>query len=150
MSRRPLPTALTILRLAVLASLLTACAGGMKNKETLGSLEPSVMQFYEQLRWFNGEISKDYVPPAFRSAYLDSLDVAERHLSFNSITVVRITPDKTAKKAVVRLRVSWTAKDDNILKDTLLETTWEYHGSAWFHTKGKVVDGPKIPVLFEK
>jgi len=150
MNRRPSPLALTILRLAVLAGLLTACAGGMKNKETLGSLEPSVMQFYEQLRWFNGEISKDYVPPAFRSAYLDSLDVAERQLSFNSITVVRITPDKTAKKAVVRLRVSWTAKDDNILQDTLLETTWEYHGSAWFHTKGKVVDGPRIPVLFEK
>jgi hypothetical protein len=136
--------------LLLLLPLVAACTGSMKNKETLGSLEPAVMQFYEQLRWFNGEISKDYVPPAFRSAYLDSLDVAERRFSFNSISVVRITPDKTAKKAVVRLRINWTEKDDNILQDTLVETTWEYHGSAWYHTRGKVVDGPKIPVLFEK
>jgi len=140
-----------IVRLLPIFSLLTlvSCTN-MKNKETLTTLEPAVMQFYEQLKWFNGEISKDYVPPAFRSAYLDQLDVAERKISFSSINVVRITPDKTAKKAAVRLRISWTEKNDNIVNDTLVETTWEYHGSAWYHTKGKVVDGPKIPVLFEK
>jgi hypothetical protein len=136
-----------LLLIALLAGI--SCTP-MKNKETLTTLEPAVMQFYEQLKWFNGEISKDYVPPAFRSAYLDQLDVAERKINFSSISVVRITPDKTAKKAVVRLRVAWMEKDDNIVNDTLVETTWEYHGSAWYHTKGKVVDGPKIPVLFEK
>ncbi len=136
--------------LPILALLVLVSCTNMKNKETLTTLEPAVMQFYEQLKWFNGEISKDYVPPAFRSAYLDQLDVAERKISFSSINVVRITPDKTARKAAVRLRISWTEKNDNIVNDTLVETTWEYHGAAWYHTKGKVVDGPKIPVLFEK
>jgi len=134
----------------ILVGLAAGSCTNMKNKETITTLEPSVMQFYEQLKWFNGEISKDYVPPAFRSAYLDQLDVAERKISFNSISVVRITPDKTAKKAAVRLRISWTEKNDNIVNDTLVETTWEVHGTSWYHTKGKVVDGPKIPVLFEK
>ena len=122
----------------------------MKSKKSLPTLEPAVMQFYEQLKWFNGEISKEFVPPAFRSVYLDQLDTAEHRFSFNSIQIVRITPDKAAKKAVVRLRISWTAKDDNIVNDTLVETTWEHHGSSWYHIRGRVVDGPKIPVLFEK
>ncbi|PKN23748.1 MAG: hypothetical protein CVU65_13655 [Deltaproteobacteria bacterium HGW-Deltaproteobacteria-22] len=138
------------LALILIALSAGVCCTPMKNKETLATLEPAVIQFYEQLKWFNGEISKDYVPPAFRSAYLDQLDVAERKINFSSISVVRITPDKTAKKAIVRLRVSWMEKDDNIVNDTLVEATWEFQGNAWYHTKGKVVDGPKIPVLFEK
>ncbi len=133
----------------LLVFCLPACTG-LQKQETLPALEPAVLQFYEHLRWFNGEISKEFVPALYRSIYLDQLDLAERSLQFSSISVIRISPEKCGKKAVVRLRVAWMEKDDNIVHDTLLETRWEYHGKSWFHIKGKVIDGPKIPILFEK
>ncbi len=129
-------------------ALLLSCAS--PRRETLATLEPSVLQFYEQLRWFNGEISKNYVPPAFRAAFVDQLDAASRKISLSSIEIIRITPDAKAKTAVVRMRVAWTAKDEDILHDTLVETAWENVNGNWYHTKARVVDGPPVPLLFEK
>lgn len=128
--------------------LATSCA--TSRKETLATLEPAVLQFYEQIKWLNGEISKNYILPAVRAAYIDQLDAASRKISLASIEVIRITPNAKAKKAIVRVRIAWTAKDENIVHDTLVESTWENIQGNWYHTASKVIDGPVVPLLFGK
>lgn len=128
--------------------LVVSCASS--RREALAGLEPSVLQFCEQLKWFNGELSRNYVPPALRAAYVDQLDAASRKISVASIEVIRITPDAKAKKAVVRMRVEWTSKDEDILRNTLVESSWENIQGNWYHTGAKVVDGPPVPLLFGK
>lgn len=138
-----------VLLWGLLALWASSCATS-RRRETLSTLEPAVLQFYEQLKWFNGEISKTYILPAVRPAYLDQLDLASRRITISSIEIIRITPDAQARTAVVRMRIAWTDKDENILQDTLVEASWLHDNGNWYHTRARVVDGPVIPILFEK
>ncbi len=139
---------LRLARLAPFVLLLCACTP-IKSKQELQNLEPSVLQFYEQLKWYRGSLAKAYVAPALRPKFLDDVDEAQQKMKISYINVIRITPYEKNKKAAVRLRVVWHVVDEGIVHETVVEETWRRFKTTWLRFSSKVVRGKKPPLIFK-
>jgi hypothetical protein len=136
--------------LVALLLLGTFSCTSLRQKKALELLEPSVIKFYEQLKWFRASMAKTYILPAKRPQFLDDIDIASRKLKFSHIKVIRITPINKNSKAVVRLRVIWHTVDEAIVHETLVEEKWKLFKRVWLRTKSRVVSGEKLPWIFNK
>jgi hypothetical protein len=129
--------------------ILAGCAP-IKKKRDLAALEPAVLQFYSQLKWYRGTIAKAYIHPKLRPAFLDAIDAAAKDIKISDIKVIRITPVHKKDIAKVRLRVVWFHKGEMIVHNSLVEDTWKMFGKNWMKIKSKVIKGKKVPILFMK
>ncbi|MBU1239853.1 hypothetical protein KKF84_19450 [Myxococcota bacterium] len=121
----------------------------MKSKQELQNLEPSVIQYYEQLKWYRATLAKDYVVPAQRPKFLDDVDEASQKMKISYINVIRITPFEKNKKAAVRLRVVWHVVDEGIVHETVVEDTWKRFKNTWLKVSSKIIKGKKLPYIFK-
>lgn len=137
------------LAIAVLFLGTISCST-MQKKKNLELLEPSVLKFYEQVRWFRATMAKSYILPGRRPQFLDDMDIASKKLKISHIKVIRITPYKKYSRAIVRLRVIWHTIDEDIVHETLVEEKWKLLKKHWLRTKSKIVTGKSLPWLFNK
>ncbi|MGM0596062.1 MAG: hypothetical protein ACQES9_03405 [Myxococcota bacterium] len=121
----------------------------MDRKEKIASLEPASLQFYNQLKWFRGNIAKNYVHPLQRAAFLDNIDLASKKLKISDFKIIRITLAEKGKKAVIRLRISWHHKNEGIVHETLIEDKWKLEGDNWYKYSSERKDGKEIPYVLQ-
>jgi hypothetical protein len=128
--------------------LFSSCAS-MDRKEKIASLEPASLQFYNQLKWFRGNIAKNYVHPLQRASFLDNIDLASKKLKISDFKIIRITLAEKGKKAIVRLRITWHQKDVGIVNETVIEDKWKLVGDNWYKYSSEKKDGKEIPYILK-
>ena len=126
----------------VLLALAVGCSGSASNRE---KLVDSLTYLVDAMRWQQWDQASTYIAPEARKAYLEAHDSLADQLDVTDVEVTRrlVAPDGKTTTVVVSL--SWLAKNDPVVKKTILEQRWELRGSSWLIAKERRLRGDPLP-----
>ena len=130
-----------VLALAVVACG-AACGGNQKPQD---DLLYNVRGYQEGLRWRRYEDSASRLAPSKREAFLDKRDELDDELRVDDYEIMRVKMQAQGKKATVQVKLTWHLDSVGIVKDTVVEESWERHKTGWFLVGEKLKRGPEMP-----
>lgn len=132
--------------ITALAMTLAACGGAQRDSDTL---QESILNYNEGVRWERFESAASALPPKERSQFVDDMDQRAKDLKISQYDIVRV--DKPATKvAKVQVKVAWYKDSEGTLRETHAMQTWERHGKDWWMVEETRVRGDEMPGLMEK
>lgn len=132
---------------ALLFSLmvLAACGGPQRDSDTL---QESILNYNEGVRWQRFENAASSLPPKLRSEFVDEMDQRAKDLNISQYDIVRV--DKPTKKtAKVHIKVAWYKDSEGTLRETHAIQTWERHGKMWWMMEETRLRGDEMPGLLD-
>jgi hypothetical protein len=141
--RAALGVALQVMVVGVLGGALgPACSGSASTRD---KLVDSLTYLTDAMRWQQWDQASNYVAPEARKAYLESHERLADQIDVTDVEVTRrvAAPDNMTTTVVVAL--SWLAKNDPVLKKTVLEQRWELRRGSWLIGKERRLRGDPLP-----
>ena len=134
----------SVLRLALIGLIAVAIAptcSGAPNKDELAD---SLTLFTDAMRWQQWDNAAIHVAPEARKAYLEAHERLADTIDITDLEVNRrvLAPDGKSMSVVITL--SWLAKNDPVMKKTVLEQRWEPRRS-WVIVKERRLRGDPLP-----
>src|SRR5438128_1381964 len=124
---------------------LAACGGPQRDSDTL---QESILNYNEGVRWERFENAAVSLPPKLRSEFVDEMDQRAKDLNISQYDIVRV--DKPTKKtAKVHLKIAWFKDSEGTLRETHTIQTWERHGKAWWMVEETRLRGDEMPGLVD-
>ena len=124
---------------------LAACGGPQRDSDTL---QESILNYNEGVRWERFESAASSLPPKLRSEFVDEMDQRAKDLNISQYDIVRV--DKPTKKtAKVHIKVAWYKDSEGTLKETHAIQTWERHGKMWWMMEETRLRGDEMPGLLD-
>jgi hypothetical protein len=117
-----------------------ACSGGTSKEQ----LSDSLTLFTDAMRWAQWDTASSYVAAEKRKAYLEAHDKLADLIDISDLEVTRRVMAPDGKSMTVVITLSWLAKNDPVLKKTVLEQRWEPR-STWVIVKEKRLRGDPLP-----
>jgi hypothetical protein len=131
--------------LALSSICLAACGGPQGDSDTL---QQSILDYNEGVRWERFERAASSLPPKQRSEFVDEMDQRAKDLNISQYDIVRV--DKPTKKtAKVHIKVGWYKDSEGTLRETHAIQTWERHGKAWLMVEETRLRGDEMPGLMD-
>ena len=129
----------------VLGLGLVACGGPQRDSDTL---QESILNYNEGVRWERFESAASSLPPKLRSEFVDEMDARAKDLNISQYDIVRV--DKPTKKtAKVHIKVAWYKDSEGTLRETHAIQTWERHGKMWWMVEETRLRGDEMPGLLD-
>ena len=124
---------------------LAACGGARQDADTL---QESILNYNEGVRWERFESAATSLPPKLRSEFVDEMDQRAKDLNISQYDIVRV--DKPTKKtAKVHLKFAWFKDSEGTLRETHAVQTWERHGKMWWMVEETRLRGDEMPGLLD-
>ena len=124
---------------------LAACGGPQRDSDTL---QESILNYNEGVRWERFESAASSLPPKLRSEFVDEMDQRAKDLNISQYDIVRV--DKPTKKtAKVHIKVAWYKDSEGTLRETHAIQTWERHGKMWWMMEETRLRGDEMPGLLD-
>lgn len=124
---------------------LAACGAPQRDADTL---QESILNYNEGVRWERFESAASSLPPKLRSEFVDEMDQRAKDLNISQYDIVRV--DKPTKKsAKVHIKVAWYKDSEGTLRETHALQTWERHGKTWWMVEETRLRGDEMPGLLD-
>lgn len=124
---------------------LAACGGPQRDSDTL---QESILNYNEGVRWERFERAAVSLPPKLRSTFVDEMDQRAKDLNISQYDIVQV--DKPTKKtAKVHIKVAWFKDSEGTLRETHTVQTWERHGKMWWMVEETRLRGDEMPGLVD-
>jgi hypothetical protein len=129
----------------IFAISLAACGGAQRDADTL---QESILNYNEGVRWERFETAASALPPKLRSEFVDEMDQRAKDLKISQYDIIRV--DKpTRKTAKVQIKVAWYKDSEGTLRETHAVQTWERHGKQWWMVEETRLRGDEMPGLVD-
>ena len=142
----PVPCRCTVLCACTLAGL-AACSSGYSQQEGLAE---SVTLFADAVRWQKWDEASSQVAPERRGTFLKEHENLPDSIEVTDVEVLQRSAGPDRRSVVVRLAVSWVAKDNPVVRKSIIEQLWECQQGAWFVTSERTVRGESFPPAQQK
>jgi hypothetical protein len=135
--------AIRLVLVAVLAGALGAgCSGGASSKEKLAD---SLTLLTDAMRWQQWDTASTYVAPEARKAYLEAHENLSDQIDVTDLEVTRRVAAVDGNSVTVVVTLSWLAKNDPVVKKTIIEQRWEPRRGSWLIVKERRLRGDPLP-----
>jgi hypothetical protein len=129
---------------AVLGGALgAACSGTASSREKLAD---SLTLFTDAMRWQQWDTASNHVAPEARKAYLERHESLTDTIDVTDLEVTRRVAAADGNSMTVVITLSWMAKNDPVVKKTLIEQRWEPRRGTWLIVKERRLRGDPLPV----
>jgi hypothetical protein len=132
----------TALRMVPAVLALASCSGGQNAQDQLSE---SLTDYCMALRWQQYDRAVAHVPPAQQRSYLEAHDHLEEAIDVTDLEVTRRIMSASGKEVTALVALSWIAKDDPVVRKSVIELRWERRGDRWQLVREKTVRGPPLP-----
>jgi hypothetical protein len=114
------------------------CAGAYSPKE---KLLKSTTSYYEAFRWKKVQNMKEHIPDEMQSAFGNEFSAKYKDIKIVDYEIVEIKLGQSKKTASVIYSFAWHPIDETIIREAVIEDTWESKGSKWLRVGQKVIEG---------
>ena len=125
----------------VAVAVAPACSGSATSREQLAD---SLTLFTDAMRWQQWDTASNYVTPEARKAYLEAHERLADQIDVTDLEVTRRVMAADNKSMSVVITLSWLAKNDPVVKKTVLEQRWEPR-RTWVIVKERRLRGDPLP-----
>jgi hypothetical protein len=132
--------ALQVALVGLLGVAAVACSGGTSKE----NLSDSLTLFTDSMRWQQWDTASNYVALEARKAYLEAHERLADLIDVTDLEVTRRVAAADGKSMTVVITLSWLAKNDPVMKKTVLEQRWEPRKS-WVIVKERKLRGDSLP-----
>jgi hypothetical protein len=120
---------------------VAACSGSATSREQLSD---NLTLFTDAMRWQQWDTASNYVAPEARKGYLEVHERLADLIDVTDLEVTRRVMAADGKSMSVVITLSWLAKNDPVMKKTVLEQRWEPRRS-WVIVKERRLRGDPLP-----
>ena len=117
------------MRAALVLILLGACGGSARERQE--DLMDAAREFQNGLRWRNYDQAAAHVPSEIRERFLDAHEELDDNLRVDDYEIERITVEKDARHAMIRVRLTWHLEHVGTVHETVVDESWERQGKVW-------------------
>src|SRR5687767_3169217 len=136
------------MRAVLIVLALVGCGGQQKPADDLLF---DVRGYQEGLRWRRYEDSAARIKPSAREDFLDRRDELDEELRVDDYEIMRVKLTDQGKGATVQVKITWHMDGVGVVKDTVVEQSWERHKVGWILVAEKHKRGDEMPgVVAEK
>ena len=126
----------------VLLALAVGCSGSASNRE---KLVDSLTYLVDAMRWQQWDQASIFVAPEARGAYIEAHESLADQIDVTDVEVTRRVAAPDGKTTTIVVSLSWLAKNDPVVKKTVLEQRWELRRSSWLIAKERRLRGDPLP-----
>ncbi len=134
------------MRALAVIMILGACGGQQKPADDLLF---DVRGYQEGLRWRRYEDAAARLKPSSREDFLDKRDELDDELRVDDYEIMRVKMTSKGQKATVQVKLTWHMDGVGVVKDTVVEQSWERHRAGWMLVAEKHKRGDEMPGVVE-
>ncbi|MBI5481740.1 MAG: hypothetical protein HY906_22985 [Deltaproteobacteria bacterium] len=118
------------------------CSGGASSRDKLAD---SLTLLTDAMRWQQWDTASNHVAPELRKAYLEAHESLADQIDVTDLEVTRRVAAPDGARMSVVIALSWLAKNDPVVKKTVLEQRWEPRRGTWLIVRERRLRGDPLP-----